>query len=108
MGTLGQRCVALQPRSVAVKDYQSVSVAFSRGLFRCQDGVVSGDEVTKLFRRGVLIRWSVFLLSAVHALDFTIVANFAPWIFGEMGQMVITQNRKRFPFAQVLVCCASF
>ena len=89
MGVLGQRCVALKPRSVAVKDYQNVSVAFSGGLFRCQDGMVSGDEVAKLFKRGVLIGRTVFLLSAVHALNFAIVANLAPWIFGEMGQIVI-------------------
>jgi hypothetical protein len=97
MGILGQRCVALKPRSVAVKDYQSVSVSFPKGLFCCQDRMVNGDEVAKLFRSGVLIRRTVFLLSAVYSLDFAIVANFTPWIFGEMGQIMISQIARGLP-----------
>ena len=53
--------------------------------------MVSGDEITKLFGSGVLIWRSVFLLSAVYTLDFAIIANFTPWIFGEMGQIMISQ-----------------
>ena len=59
--------------------------------------MISGGEVAKLFRSGVLIRGTVFLLSAVHSLNFAIFANFAPWIFGEMGQIVITQIARGFP-----------